>query len=200
MPHPQARGMGENRKTKARKLIGQDTGILIGEGRKRKKYANEAKKITQRQTDVQTVSAPCTTHLEKHPQTPSSAQCLLLHYDITCYWNILLASLGQISWLCLLLISRPPFSQLTGLGAESEKEKALMLCNHCSAMAKTLLCYQPWFSHKSKTPTQRLLWRKLTASGLHKVHSVVWIALHSVCMSTHTELSSRFSDALEKIL
>lgn len=101
------------------------------------------------------------THLEKHPHPPSSAQCLLLSYDITCYWSIPLANLSQI-WLCLLPISCPPFNQFTGVGAEPEKEKALTLCNHCSAMAKTLVCYQPWFSHKSKTPPQRLLWRKLT--------------------------------------
>jgi len=31
------------------------------------------------------------------------------------------------------------------------KEKALMLCKHCSATAKTLVCYQHCSSHKSKT-------------------------------------------------
>lgn len=30
------------------------------------------------------------------------------------------------------------------------KEKAMILCKHCSATVKTLLCYQHWFSHRSK--------------------------------------------------
>lgn len=28
----------------------------------------------------------------------------------------------------------------------AEEEAALMMCKHCLAIAKTLLCYQPWFS------------------------------------------------------
>jgi len=35
-------------------------------------------------------------------------------------------------------------------GGEQEKEKALTLCKQCSATAETLVCYQHWFSHKSK--------------------------------------------------
>lgn len=34
--------------------------------------------------------------------------------------------------------------------AEWEKEESAMLCKHCSAIGKTLLWYQHWFSYKSK--------------------------------------------------
>lgn len=67
--------------------------------------------------------------------------------DDTWYENSPLASLG---WL-----SQPRPSQslsspsLLAVGAEQEKEKALTLCK--MAAAKTWMCYQCWFSHKSET-------------------------------------------------
>jgi len=51
-------------------------------------------------------------------------------------------------------VSPPNFlctpSPLAG-GAELEAEKAFTLCEHCSAMTKTSLCYQHCFQHKCKT-------------------------------------------------
>lgn len=40
---------------------------------------------------------------------------------------------------------------LLAVRAEWEKEKALMLCQSCSAADRTPVCYQQCFSHKSKT-------------------------------------------------
>lgn len=37
------------------------------------------------------------------------------------------------------------------LEGQGEKQNALILCKHCSAIAETLVCYQHWFGHKSKT-------------------------------------------------
>ena len=43
-----------------------------------------------------------------------------------------------------------PPSLLTG-GVGEEAEKPLALCEHCSEIAKTSLCYQHCFQHRSKT-------------------------------------------------
>jgi len=65
-------------------------------------------------------------------------------------WNIPLLSWGQLSWLCPLPAScvhpQPP-----RCGAECETERALALCKHCSALAKTSLCSQDCLGHKCKT-------------------------------------------------
>ena len=39
-------------------------------------------------------------------------------------------------------------------------EKNLSLCNHCSAVTKTSLCYQRCFQHKSKTQSHTSYYRK----------------------------------------
>lgn len=54
-------------------------------------------------------------------------------------WNISLVTWGQLSQLCPLLTScaPPAYSRVAW-----EAEKALNLCQHCSAITKTLLCYQ----------------------------------------------------------
>lgn len=36
-------------------------------------------------------------------------------------------------------------------GAECKKETTSRLCDHCSATARTRVCYQHWFSHKFET-------------------------------------------------
>jgi len=51
----------------------------------------------------------------------------------------------------VLAVSPPNFLTTPSLftkGAEREKEKVLTLCKHCSATARTLLCYQCCFSHR----------------------------------------------------
>ena len=84
------------------------------------------------------------------PTSFSFSLTFIAEHSITWVWSIPLVSLCQLSWLC------PPSSLLTprlfaGEGkAEWEKEKALMLCKHCSAIAKTLMCYQQGFNHKSR--------------------------------------------------
>lgn len=43
-------------------------------------------------------------------------------------------------------------SLLSGAGGmQSEEEALMLLCKHCSATAKTLVCYQHCFSCKSQT-------------------------------------------------
>lgn len=57
-------------------------------------------------------------------------------------WNILLANLGQLDWLCPLPGSCLLPSPLVGEGM-SERQ-------HCSAVAKTLVCYQHPSSYQCK--------------------------------------------------
>lgn len=65
-------------------------------------------------------------------------------------WSILLVSLGQ-----LFPAMFPPSFLHTLMpllkGGKWEKDKSLLLCEYCSAIGKTLLCFQHWFSYKSKT-------------------------------------------------
>lgn len=47
--------------------------------------------------------------------------------------------------------SLQPFAYLWCIHCEGgEKEKAFMLCKHCSAIVKILVCFQHWFGHTSK--------------------------------------------------
>lgn len=60
------------------------------------------------------------------------------------------------SWgtgLCTCSVPSQPLAHpsLLAEGAERDTEKALVLYKHCSAVAKTLVCYQPCFSHWCKT-------------------------------------------------
>lgn len=56
----------------------------------------------------------------------------------------LLPRLSLLSTFC------PTPSYLLRMEAKWEKEKALMLCKHCSAIAKTWVCYKYCFNHKSR--------------------------------------------------
>lgn len=49
-------------------------------------------------------------------------------------------------------ILSPTFLPFPGLFTVEvqEKEKALLLCKHCSALVKILMSFQHWFSHTSK--------------------------------------------------
>lgn len=68
-----------------------------------------------------------------------------------CYMvrNTVLVSLGQLTQLCPLPASCPPPPYL--LGQRSEKQRTSWLYSHCLATAKTLVHYQHFFDHKSKT-------------------------------------------------
>jgi len=64
--------------------------------------------------------------------------------------NIPVVSLGQLSWLFPLPTScSPPACSLAG--AEWKKEKSSIMCKHCSAIGKILVCCQHCFSHNYKT-------------------------------------------------
>lgn len=76
--------------------------------------------------------------------------------------GILLSSLGSAVPALLPPIFLCLPSLLTG-GMVRGAGKALTLCEHCSALAKTSLCHQN-FIHKSKTAPCEVLWRKLTVS------------------------------------
>lgn len=76
---------------------------------------------------------------------------LLLSLSIYCWaryhmvWNIPSICWGQLSQLCPLPTSQPTF-----FGEQQVRENDLMLCEHCSATAKPLMCYQCCFSRKCK--------------------------------------------------
>lgn len=58
----------------------------------------------------------------------------------------------------------PPNPHLTHYRVSGKKGKAMMLCKHCSVIAKTLIWYQHCFSHKSKT---KHLMRKINSIPAH---------------------------------
>lgn len=65
-------------------------------------------------------------------------------------WNIPWIKWGQLFCLGPFPASRSFLSLLTGATAQ-ETEMALVLCEYCSATAKTLVCYQQGLDHKFKT-------------------------------------------------
>lgn len=52
-------------------------------------------------------------------------------------------------------------------GERGEKEEALTLCQHCSAIAKTLLCYQHFLFLKTTNPK-----RSTVRAAIRKVNSI----------------------------
>lgn len=63
-------------------------------------------------------------------------------------WDILLASLDQMFQLCHLLNSCPPQTSWHSGDEGAEREKALLLWEHSSTIARRLVCHQPCFSQK----------------------------------------------------
>lgn len=64
-------------------------------------------------------------------------------------WDIPLVSLGQLCWLCPLLAPGAPSD--SSLAGQHKEIVLLALRKHCSASTKTLVSYQHYFCHKSKT-------------------------------------------------
>lgn len=63
-----------------------------------------------------------------------------------------------------------PSPSLLDLEAEGETEMTLMLCEYCSATAKTPVCYRHRFGHQAKTVPYGLLGRKLIPSQPGPIH------------------------------
>jgi len=82
---------------------------------------------------------------------PTFFPCPILLMCMTSY--VMGCPFGQLG-SAALSVPLPSFwgtlSLLAGRAA-GEAEKALKLCKHCSAIAKTPLCYQHCFRHKPKT-------------------------------------------------
>lgn len=77
---------------------------------------------------------------------PSSSPFLLLSmsYGVKYLWLV---------WVICLVVALPPGCTAQSIHcevAEGETETALMLCRHCSARPKILVCYQHCIGHKSK--------------------------------------------------
>lgn len=90
-------------------------------------------------------------------QPLSTTPIFIAGHDITCY-GITPSSVCLLFCLYPLPTSCPPQPTCWGRGVQQsgEKERALMLCKHCSATDWRAVCYQ----HKSTAP-YGLLWRKL---------------------------------------
>lgn len=89
--------------------------------------------------------------------------------------NSPLASSGHLSWLCAFPTFCAPPANL--LGYRVGKEKSLMPDKHCSAIAKTLVCYQCCFSHKSKWQQYGPAMRKINSVPTRpsKIYKVIII-------------------------
>ena len=150
--HSSPVGWGEKiGRKRARKLVCCDKDSLIDAGRG-KKTPSETKGIVRHiwQTDI----SPAGLQIKWPPWKPKPRFELSFYCWVLCHTvqSKSLASLGQQSWLCPNPVSCPsPAYSLWGKErTEWEKEKAWVLCEHCSGTAKTLVSYQHCFSHKSK--------------------------------------------------
>lgn len=129
-----------------------DKESLVDEEKAGTQRADDGKAITHNfpKADQGQPSLWATAALKEEPSLPSS-YCWACCYMVC---SISLASLDQLPQLCPVPNSLPTSSLfiLKGEnGAQWETGKTLMLCKCCWAVAKTLVCYQGCFSHRSKT-------------------------------------------------
>lgn len=132
-------GMGERiGKVKARKQnVGQDKDSAISEGQKREnKWCKDT--ISDKQTDTRPASRQRLLWWDYPPVFIAEPD--LIQYRKT-PWSVGVSCPSPAS-------CPPPASSLWG---QCEKEKAFMLCKHCTATAETRGCYQHCFSHRSTT-------------------------------------------------
>lgn len=86
-------------------------------------------------------------------------------------WNISFFKSGQLSQLCLKLL--PTFILLPVRGDREALDSVRVLLTN-----KTLVCCQHCFSHKVKTASYRLLWRKLTSSWLDSIQFFILLCFN----------------------
>lgn len=92
---------------------------------------------------------PDPSHLGRSHLSPSlSTLDFTAEHDMIMTRNISLASLGQLSWLCMSSLHFLTVPSLLTKGMRQQKE--LLCAKHCSAVTKTLAHYQHLFRHKSK--------------------------------------------------
>lgn len=159
---PQSRiGLGDQKSTNVWKVVGWDQDSLLSEGKRgRNPSVKQAIALHLQQADWCPVGL-WTTAVFRKPSPKFSLLSMTLPG-----MEYLLGHFGSA-----LLAASPSTSYLLGEeGRLCEKpNKVLMLCKHCSAIAKTLVRYQHCFSHKSKTAPREQLWRKLTPSQPYPV-------------------------------
>lgn len=103
------------------------------------------------------------------PKKPKPLKYSFLYLRFCCpAWcytsqNIPLVSLGQLSQPCSLPASHLLWAHSQQEQSREHRHKASILCKRCSATAKTPMCCQHSFSHKSKQ-LYGLRWRTLTPS------------------------------------
>lgn len=136
---PQTIVRGENRTSKSKKDTSKDSFV----GEELRKKGNDTKTIIDHIPQI-----------DQSKGSPMISCCLSAPLIFYCWawshmiWNILLVSLAPFNFFSLPCILSMP--SLLTKGKEKGAEDALMLCKHGSEAATTLLCYQLWFSHKSK--------------------------------------------------
>lgn len=128
-------------RAKGRELVSWDKESLVGEEKAGGQRAGDAKAITRNcpKADQGQPSLWATAALKEEPSLPS-CYCWAWWY-VVC--SISLGSLDQLSQLCPLPNSLPTSNLLI--------LKTSMLCKHCWVVAKTPVCYQGCFSHRSRT-------------------------------------------------
>lgn len=85
----------------------------------------------------------------------------VFHFWCHKVWDTSLHSF-ELSQLCILVTSCPPPVYL--LGDRVGKKRTSAMCKHCSATAKTFMCHQHAFSHKSETQHCTCCWEETAPS------------------------------------
>lgn len=164
--------MRDRIRTKARKHIGHDK--QFNKGRKEEEKQNKRKQNKWYKSSPSEVSQ-CQFLTNGYPSSPQSSPYYLL-VNIMLYDMEYSGQFRSAVW-CIGCIPSQTLAH-TYWGAEWEREKSLILCKYSSAEAKTVVCYQHRFGHKSKTTASYwLLWWKLTLSQPdpeHQTQKISW--------------------------
>lgn len=136
--------------------MGQEKDSLITTGKREEK---KKPKIKEQVIPRQSLT---TSHCLASPQATVTSENLLLRFKCWAWHymarNIYLPRRDQLFQSCS--VPACPHPRPPCWWAERRTEKALSLCNHCSAIAKRLV-YQHCLSHKSEIHQHTgLLWRK----------------------------------------
>lgn len=122
---------------------------------------------------------------------------IVFHFD--------LVSLDSWGWLFLICVpSQPPAqpqpTHLWGNGEEvrdKKRERALLLQEHFSAIANTLVCDPQWFSHRCKAQGPTGCWKNINSIPVR--HNTVSFLLNSLDMKSLT-VCLKGSDASSSLL
>lgn len=165
----------------AHSLYPRETGERVGKPKVRKTHGSRWRQFNKwmgkKRSQLMQRQSLITSHQQSYAQSAFKQQlstkspCFIDEHDVYGVkypWAVWVSSPLPAS--CLLLA----YSQPTHGAAELETEKSLVLWKHCSATAKTWMCYLHCFGHKSKPQHCAAYLKKVTSTSTSLAVPITW--------------------------